>query len=81
MRFPNLTHVTLAVRMTCAPDSLLALSKLQSLEIALQWQQEPNNLISVLNKLPSLRRLAIGDNMSAYGDASLTREGLQQVFR
>ena len=59
MRFPDLTHLSLAMLMTCAPDSLLALSKLQSLEIDVQWQQGAEYLISHLNQLPSLRRLAI----------------------
>ena len=78
IRFPNLTHLTLAMLPTCALESLLALSKLQSLEIDAHWDRGAKHLISHLNKLPSLRRLAIRDST---GELSLTSEGLRQVCR
>ena len=57
-RFPNLTHLTLGERMTFTPDSLPALSKLQSLEINPLWQGA-RPLLSHLTQLPSLRTLAM----------------------
>ena len=68
---------------TCAPDSLLALSKLQSLEIDVQRQQGAEYLISHLTRLSSLRRLAIQDYTSPPTNLkhSLTPEGWQQVCR
>ena len=80
MCFPNLSHLTLAMLTTCPPDSLLALSKLQSLEINVQCQQGAKYLISHLNKLPSLRRLAIRDCKSTM-KFFLTSEAFHQVCR
>ena len=78
-RFPSLTHLSLGDETPCSPDSLLALSKLQSLCIDARWQQGAAHLIGHLPQLPALRRLTVPCS-SSYRSC-LETEAWHQVCR